>query len=291
MTPLSLDTNIVCFVLILLVPCAGAGLALINAGLGRSRNAAHSLLSSLCVVAVAAVALFRNRIRVARLPGPARARIPDQWKTMELDRLDAFFPAWPGRRRIPACVGRAARTFQRRNRSHDSLRQRSRPLAVGRGVRINRHLGGLDLSAFRPLGLGRRLARAARPKLRAWTRLPGFWRRRRNSNRRRFDGPRHHLAARSPARQIHSRSRSHGAARSQCGAHNIRVLPSLDWMARSQLFRRVPLQCRRTYSRPSHRHKHDVGRDVRSARGGRYHTRAVWKNGRVPVRQWLGGRT
>ena len=58
MTPLSLDTNIVCFILILLVPCAGAGLALINAGLGRSRNAAHSMLSSLCVMAVAALVYF-----------------------------------------------------------------------------------------------------------------------------------------------------------------------------------------------------------------------------------------
>jgi Amt family ammonium transporter len=47
-----------CLVLILLVPCAGAGIALINAGLGRSRSAAHSMLSSLCVVAVAALVYF-----------------------------------------------------------------------------------------------------------------------------------------------------------------------------------------------------------------------------------------
>jgi Amt family ammonium transporter len=44
--------------LILLVPCAGAGLALINTGLGRSRSAAHSMLSSLCVIALAAVVYF-----------------------------------------------------------------------------------------------------------------------------------------------------------------------------------------------------------------------------------------
>jgi len=48
----------VCFVLIVLVPCAGAGIALINAGLGRSRSAAHSMLSSLCVMAVAALVYF-----------------------------------------------------------------------------------------------------------------------------------------------------------------------------------------------------------------------------------------
>ncbi len=43
---------------ILLVPMAAAGLALINTGLGRSRNAAHMMLSSLCVFAVAVVVFF-----------------------------------------------------------------------------------------------------------------------------------------------------------------------------------------------------------------------------------------
>ncbi|MBZ5694131.1 MAG: ammonium transporter [Acidobacteriia bacterium] len=47
-----------CVVLIFLVPCAGAGLALINAGLGRSRSAAHLMMSSLCVVAIAATVYF-----------------------------------------------------------------------------------------------------------------------------------------------------------------------------------------------------------------------------------------
>src|SRR5256885_6629127 len=41
-------------VLILLAPFTIAGLSLINAGLGRSRSAAHSLLASLCIFAVAA---------------------------------------------------------------------------------------------------------------------------------------------------------------------------------------------------------------------------------------------
>ena len=43
---------------ILLVPLAIAGLSLINSGLGRSRSAAHSMLASLCVMAVASVAYF-----------------------------------------------------------------------------------------------------------------------------------------------------------------------------------------------------------------------------------------
>jgi len=47
-----------CFLFILLVPFAAAGLAMINTGLGRSRNAAHMMLSSLCVIAVAAVVYF-----------------------------------------------------------------------------------------------------------------------------------------------------------------------------------------------------------------------------------------
>ena len=46
------------FLFILLTPLAVAGLALINTGLGRSRNAAHMMLSSLCVFALAAVVFF-----------------------------------------------------------------------------------------------------------------------------------------------------------------------------------------------------------------------------------------
>ena len=46
---------ILCLLLILLVPFAGAGLALINSGLGRARSAAHAMVASLCVMAVAAL--------------------------------------------------------------------------------------------------------------------------------------------------------------------------------------------------------------------------------------------
>ncbi len=48
----------VCILFILLVPLAGIGLSIINAGLGRSRSAAHSMLASLCVIAIAAVVYF-----------------------------------------------------------------------------------------------------------------------------------------------------------------------------------------------------------------------------------------
>lgn len=52
---LSETSAALCFVLILLVPLAGAGLGLVNTGLGRSRSAAHVMLASLCVFAVAAM--------------------------------------------------------------------------------------------------------------------------------------------------------------------------------------------------------------------------------------------
>jgi Amt family ammonium transporter len=55
---LSETSAALCFLFVLLIPSAAAGLALINAGLGRFRNAAHSMLSALCVIAVAAVVYF-----------------------------------------------------------------------------------------------------------------------------------------------------------------------------------------------------------------------------------------
>src|SRR6266436_6593571 len=59
-TPLAVpalsETSVaLCILLILLVPFAGAGLSLINTGLGRSRSAAHAMLASLCVIAIAAL--------------------------------------------------------------------------------------------------------------------------------------------------------------------------------------------------------------------------------------------
>jgi Amt family ammonium transporter len=48
----------VCFCCILLIPCALGGLGLINAGLGRSRNVAHSMLGAISVTASAALTYF-----------------------------------------------------------------------------------------------------------------------------------------------------------------------------------------------------------------------------------------
>src|SRR5665213_2741919 len=47
-----------CILFLALAPLAGAGLALMNTGLGRSRNAAHTLMAALCVTATAAISYF-----------------------------------------------------------------------------------------------------------------------------------------------------------------------------------------------------------------------------------------
>ncbi len=48
-----MTSAIVCFVAILLAPLATAGVAFLNTGLSRSRNAAHMMLASLCAMALA----------------------------------------------------------------------------------------------------------------------------------------------------------------------------------------------------------------------------------------------
>jgi ammonium transporter, Amt family len=54
-TNLSEMATVACLVSIFLVPLAGAGFALINTGLGRTRSAAHIMLSSLAALSVAAL--------------------------------------------------------------------------------------------------------------------------------------------------------------------------------------------------------------------------------------------
>jgi len=54
-TAVSQSEIAICLFLVLLIPLAGIGLMLINTGLGRSRSAAHMMLSSVSVVAVAVI--------------------------------------------------------------------------------------------------------------------------------------------------------------------------------------------------------------------------------------------
>ncbi|MBV9082265.1 MAG: ammonium transporter [Acidobacteriaceae bacterium] len=48
----------ICTIFVLLIPFAAAGLALLNAGLTRTRSVAHSLFTSLCAIGIAAVVYF-----------------------------------------------------------------------------------------------------------------------------------------------------------------------------------------------------------------------------------------
>ncbi|HEY1240702.1 MAG TPA: ammonium transporter [Bryobacteraceae bacterium] len=58
MIPFAPDFGAAALVSIFLIPFALAGMALLNTGLVRSRNAAHVMMSSLCVIGIAAVAYF-----------------------------------------------------------------------------------------------------------------------------------------------------------------------------------------------------------------------------------------
>jgi len=84
-------TAAVCAVCILLVPLAAAGLALINTGLGRSRNAAHAMMSSLCVLAVAAAAYFICGFSWQGFPGRAAYAIEAGGKMWNWIGADPLF--------------------------------------------------------------------------------------------------------------------------------------------------------------------------------------------------------
>jgi Amt family ammonium transporter len=77
-----------CLVFILLVPLAAAGLSLINTGLGRARSAAYAMLTSLCVIAIAAGVYFVVGFAIEGYPGrPAHviniAGVPWSWIAAE----------------------------------------------------------------------------------------------------------------------------------------------------------------------------------------------------------------
>ena len=95
--------------LVLLTPFAAAGLALINTGLGRSRSAAHAMLSSLCALAVAVLVYFVWGFAWQGLAGgPARviSTAGRQWNWigsgpwflsgMDLNGSPASFVLWLG---------------------------------------------------------------------------------------------------------------------------------------------------------------------------------------------------
>lgn len=100
-------TQALCAVLILLVPLAAAGIALINAGLGRSRSAAHAMLGAVCAMAVAFLVYFVCGFSWQGFPGrPAHvftvAGKPWNWiaaepfffRGLSLDGSRAALAAW-----------------------------------------------------------------------------------------------------------------------------------------------------------------------------------------------------
>lgn len=82
---------VLCLGCILLVPFAIAGLTLMNAGLGRSRNAAHQVLSSLCVFAVATAAYFVCGFAFQGAPGGAHYWFEAGWKQWNWIAAGRFF--------------------------------------------------------------------------------------------------------------------------------------------------------------------------------------------------------
>lgn len=79
-----------CMVSIFLVPLVGAGLALVHAGFGRGRSAAHSILSAMCVFAVAVLVYFFIGFRFQGFIGePARLVSVSgrQWNLIGAGRL------------------------------------------------------------------------------------------------------------------------------------------------------------------------------------------------------------
>src|SRR5260370_19104696 len=116
-SPLREMPLVFCVFLTLLVPLAAAGLALINAGLGRSRSAAHSIMAALRVMAVAAIVYFicgfawqgfigrpAHIMMVGGKPWNWIAAVPFFFRGLQLDGSAASLAAWLQM----LCVGLAA---------------------------------------------------------------------------------------------------------------------------------------------------------------------------------------
>ena len=141
MTPNSLpaltdSSAVLCIACILLVPFAGASLALINVGLGRSRSAGHQMLSSLLVVSVAAFAYFFCGFAWQGFAGgPAHVFTmggkPWNWlgaapfflRGMESHGISSALVCWLGL--LSCCSGRI-----------DSRGKRNGPMEARRGLRV-----------------------------------------------------------------------------------------------------------------------------------------------------------
>src|SRR5205807_7979425 len=101
--------------------------------------------------------------------------------------------------RVTDCV---AADVQRWVGRRDSTERRIGSLEAGRVVRFVRPAGGLDVSLVCSLGMGRRVARPTRYKLRIGTRLPRWRWREHDSGCRRTHGIVYYLDIGPPPRQV-----------------------------------------------------------------------------------------
>ena len=176
MTPASIPAlsetaTALCVILIFLIPCAGAGIALINTGLARSRSAAHLMMSSLCVFSIAALIYFIWGFAwQGFIGGPAHVLMVGG-KGWDWIAAEPFFLRGVALDGSPASLAALFGMLSVGLAALIPLGSWSRPLAPRCLLRLDRSSGRLDVPSVRTLGVGRRMAGAAGHKLRAW---PGF---------------------------------------------------------------------------------------------------------------------
>ena len=147
-------------------------------------------------------------------------------------------------RRPAGLLIRMAGSHRRGTGGPHPARQRRRPLAARRHLRIDRPALGLRLPAIRTLDVGRRLARAAGHELRSRTRLSRCRRLGHDPRRRRIDGARDHLDRGPSPRQVFFRRHADGDPRPQRRAGAVRVHDRFRRMAGTQFRRRNALRRR-----------------------------------------------
>ena len=191
-----------CVGCILLIPLACAGLALINTGLGRSRNAAHSVLAALCAIGAGALAYCVLGYSLQGFPGPPEHHLligGKLWSWLGAERpLFSGLPFQGEAASLAALYGLFAASLAAMiPLSSGADRWRLAASCASAPVLRRRHV-----STLRPLELGRRLARPARRQLRHGPGFARLRRRRRHPSGRRTHRTLHRLDPRPPPGQI-----------------------------------------------------------------------------------------
>jgi hypothetical protein len=229
-----------CVFFLLLAPLAGAGLALINAGLGRTRNAAHSMMAALCVISVAACVYFVCGRAFQGYAGGLSHSITITGKALgnkTWDWIGAepwFFrglPMNPSPNALPVLLSAwfgilAAGLAGLIPLGSGADRWRLAAICASTAL-----LGGLTFP------LGWRLSRPIGRELWLGTRLSRCRRRGSDPCVRRIDGSRNHVDRRTPQGQVHVGRNADGDPRSQRGFGSFRMHGRVCWMAGAELGR------------------------------------------------------